>query len=261
MPTVELYHEQFGEGPDLVILHGLFGSGNNWRSFAKKLSKDYRISLVDLRNHGRSPHSEEMNYVVMLEDVFRFLEKHTEEKVTVLGHSIGGKTAMQLALRYPQKFRQLIVGDIAPALYTQGDSHRGYLQAMRNIPLNQELSRPEIEKILSESIPEIQIRAFLLKNLEINSDHSHWKINLKSLEDHLSDLMDFPIDTKMIPFEKPCIFFAGSKSNYIQAEHQPAMQHWFPKHRLVRLKNCGHWIHVDQPESLLKTLLLFFSAT
>ena len=129
MAALELHHVQFGEGPDLIILHGLFGSGNNWRSFAKKLSKDFRISLVDLRNHGRSPDSEEMDYVKMLEDVLLFLEQKTAGSVSILGHSMGGKTAMQLALRHPQKIQNLIVGDISPVVYTHGDGHRNYLQA------------------------------------------------------------------------------------------------------------------------------------
>jgi esterase len=257
--ALELHHEQFGEGPDLVILHGLFGSGNNWRGFAKKLSEDFRISLVDLRNHGKSPHSEEMDYVVMLEDVLVFLEQKTAGSVSILGHSMGGKTAMQLALRHPKKIKNLLVGDIAPVVYEHGDGHRSYLQALNHIPLNQGLTRPEIDALLIRSIPESTIRTFLLTNLEIRSNQASWKINLKALEENLSDLMDFPIDPKMLPFEGNCLFIAGSNSNYIQTEHQPILQSWFPKHRLVRLKNCGHWLHVDQPEALMKTLKYFLS--
>ena len=259
MAALELHHEQFGEGPDLVILHGLFGSGNNWRSFAKKLSKDFRISLVDLRNHGKSPHSLEMDYVVMLEDVLVFLEKKTAGSVSILGHSMGGKTAMQLALRHPQKVQKLIVGDISPVVYTHGSDHRSYIRALNNIPLKQGLTRTEIDNLLYNSIPERTIRAFLLTNLEIRSNQSSWKINLKALEEHLSDLIDFPIDPKMLPFEENCLFIAGSNSNYIQTEHQSILQSWFPKHRFVRLKNCGHWLHVDQPEALMKTLKYFLS--
>jgi len=257
--ALELHHEQFGEGPDLVILHGLFGSGNNWRSFAKKLSKDFRISLVDLRNHGKSPHSLEMDYVVMLEDVLVFLEKKTAGSVSILGHSMGGKTAMQLALRHPQKVQKLIVGDIAPVVYTHGNEHRSYIRALNNIPLKQGLTRTEIDNLLHNSIPERTIRAFLLTNLEIRSNQSSWKINLTALEEHLSDLIDFPIDPKMLPFEENCLFIAGSNSNYIRTEHQSILQSWFPKHRFVRLKNCGHWLHVDQPEALMKTLKYFLS--
>ena len=107
--------------------------------------------------------------------------------------------------------------------------------------------------------PERTVRAFLLTNLEIRSNQSRWKINLTALEDNLGDLMDFPIEPKMLPFEENCLFIAGSNSNYIQTDHQPIMQSWFPKHRLVRLKNCGHWLHVDQPEALTKTLKYFLS--
>ena len=259
MAAVELHHEQFGEGPDLVILHGLFGSGNNWRSFAKNLSKDFRISLLDLRNHGKSPHSAEIDYVLMLEDVLLFLEQKTAGSVSVLGHSMGGKTAMQLALRHPKKINNLIVGDISPVVYKHGDGHQSYLQALNTIPLKQGLTRTQIDNLLSQSIPERTVRAFLLTNLEIRSNQSRWKINLTALEENLGDLMDFPIEPKMLPFEKNCLFIAGSNSNYIQTDHQPIMQSWFPKHRLVQLKNCGHWLHVDQPEALTKTLKYFLS--
>ena len=259
MAALALHHEQFGEGPDLIILHGLFGSGNNWRSFAKNLSKDFRISLLDLRNHGKSPHSEEMDYNSMLQDVLLFLEQKTAGSVSVLGHSMGGKTAMQLAMKHPKKIKNLIVGDISPVVYKHGDGHRSYLQALNNIPLKQRLNRTEIDNLLSQFIPESAVRAFLLTNLEIRSNQSSWKINLKALEENLSDLMDFPIDPKMLPFEGNCLFIAGSNSNYIHTDHQPALQNWFPKYRLVRLKNCGHWLHVDQPEALKKTLKYFLS--
>ena len=259
MAALALHHEQFGEGPDLIILHGLFGSGNNWKSFAKNLSKDFRISLLDLRNHGKSPHSEEMDYGLMLEDVLLFLEQKTVGSVSVLGHSMGGKTAMQLAMRHPKKIKNLIIGDISPVIYKHGDDHRSYLQALNNIPLKQGLNRTEIDNLLRQFIPESAVRAFLLTNLEIRSNQSSWKINLKTLEEKLSDLMDFPIDPKMLPFEGNCLFIAGSNSNYIQTDHQPALQNWFPKYRLVRLKNCGHWLHVDQPEALKKTLKYFLS--
>ena len=259
MAALKLHNEQFGEGPDLIILHGLYGSGNNWRSFAKNLSKDFRISLLDLRNHGKSPHSEQMDYGLMLEDVLLFLEQKTVGSVSVLGHSMGGKTAMQLAMIHPKKIKNLIVGDISPVVYKNGDGHRSYLQALNNIPLKQGLNRTEIDNLLSQFIPESAVRAFLLTNLEIRSNQSSWKINLKALEENLSDLMDFPIDPKMLPFEGNCLFIAGSNSNYIQTDHQPALQSWFPKYRLVRLKNCGHWLHVDQPGALMKTLKYFLT--
>ena len=259
MAELALHHEQFGEGPDLIILHGLFGSGNNWKSFAKNLSKDFRISLLDLRNHGKSPHSEEMDYGLMLEDVLLFIEQKTVGSVSVLGHSMGGKTAMQLAMRHPKQIKNLIIGDISPVVYKYGDGHRSYLQALNNIPLKQGLNRTEIDNLLRQVIPESAVRSFLLTNLEIRSNQSSWKINLKALEEKLSDLMDFPIDPKMLPFEGNCLFIAGSNSNYIQTDHQPALQNWFPKYRLVRLKNCGHWLHVDQPEALKKTLKYFLS--
>ena len=261
MAKIVLHHEQFGEGPDLIILHGLFGSGKNWRSFAKKLSKDFRISLVDLRNHGRSPDSEEMDYVVMLEDILLFLEQRTAGSVSVLGHSMGGKTAMQLALRHPQKIQNLIVGDISPVVYTHGDGHRNYLQALSNIPLTHGLTRTEIDKLLSKSIQESTIRSFLLTNLEIRAGQSSWKINLKALEKNLNELLDFPIDPMMLPFDGNTLFIAGKNSNYIQTQHQPILHRWFPNHRLVRLKNCGHWIHIQQPEALMKTLKYFLSET
>ena len=134
-----------------------------------------------------------------------------------------------------------------------------YLQALNTIPLKQGLTRTQIDNLLSQSIPERTVRAFLLTNLEIRSNQSRWKINLTALEENLGDLIDFPIEPKMLPFEKNCLFIAGSNSNYIQTYHQPIMQSWFPKHRLVRLKNCGHWLHVDQPEALTKTLKYFLS--
>ena len=166
---------------------------------------------------------------------------------------------MQLALRHPKKIKNLIIGDISPVVYKHGDDHKSYLQALNNIPLKQGLTRTEIDNLLSQFIPESTVRAFLLTNLEIRSNQSRWKINLKALKENLSDLMDFPIDPKMLPFEGNCLFIAGSNSDYIQIDHQPTLQNWFPKYRLVRLKNCGHWLHVDQPEALTKTLKYFLS--
>ena len=259
MAKLVLHCEKFGDGPDLIILHGLFGSGNNWKSFAKKLSKDFRISLVDLRNHGRSPHSEEMDYDVMLEDVLLFLEQKIAGSVSIFGHSMGGKTAMQLALRHPQKIQNLIVGDISPVVYTQTYGHKNYLQALSNIPLTNGLTRTKIDNLLSKSIQESTIRSFLLTNLEIQGGQSSWKINLKALEENLNNLLDFPIDPKMLPFDGKTLFIAGKNSNYIQTHHQPILHRWFPNHRLVRLKNCGHWIHIQQPEALIKTLKYFLS--
>jgi pimeloyl-ACP methyl ester carboxylesterase len=260
MNTVSLHSDVLGTGPDFVLLHGLFGSGNNWRTFAKFFEEDFRIWLVDLRNHGQSPHTDEMNYPLLAADVLRFLEEHALREVTLLGHSMGGKTAMQLALRHPERIRRLIVGDIAPVPYAHQQSHAQLIHALRSVPLTPDSKRAEVQKALQDSIPNLQTLAFLLKNLDLRPE-PRWRLNLPTLEAQLPNIMDFPTAPTLPPFAKPTLFVGGANSDYLRAEDHDARQQWFPQHRLVMLKNCGHWLHVDQPEALRQTLRFFFSAT
>lgn len=261
MSPVSLHFEVLGQGADLVILHGLFGSGNNWRTFARKLESRFRIWLLDLRNHGHSPHTSDMSYPLLVADVLNFLDEHQLSVITLLGHSMGGKTAMQLALRHPHRVRRLIVGDIAPVSYVHGKGHQSLIQNILSLKLSPIPSRKEADHQLTLGIPDPAIRAFLLKNLELKPDRAQWRINLPVLAEKLDALMSFPEEEQFRPYEGPTLFVGGEKSDYIQPESHAVRQRWFPSQRLVMLKDCGHWLHVDQPEALHQTLGFFFSAT
>ena len=165
MKTEKLAFEKFGtEGHPLVILHGLFGSGSNWRTFANKFADTYQIWTVDLRNHGNSPHSKQMNYEVMASDIFRFLDDHQLQTVTLLGHSMGGKTAMLCALQQPDRISQLIVGDIAPVAYAHAPQFLAMIDAMLSIPLHAKIHRADVQRSLQAVISNFQVLSFLLKN-------------------------------------------------------------------------------------------------
>ncbi len=252
--TVELNYREFGEGSPLVILHGLFGSSDNWASLAKRLSETHRVLTLDLRNHGNSPHVDSMRYEDMAEDVVNVLDRNQVEQATLLGHSVGGKTAMTLALLHPHRVSRLAVVDIAPVQYYH--SHTETVEAMQTVDLTQVESREDVNRSLQEKIAEVGIRRFLLKNLKPSPDGFRWKVNLESIGQDMSELTRFP-NFNEASFSKPTVFIGGSKSNYILRQHYREIFRWFPGANIVMLKDAGHWVHAEQPEAFLKTVRTF----
>lgn len=250
-----LYHKILGQGPPLVVLHGLFGTSDNWATLARQWSEHFTVILMDLRNHGRSPHHHAMNYPLMAEDVAEVLREEWMHRVYLLGHSMGGKTAMRLALDHPDLVEQLMVVDIAPRAYSGG--HEGIMEALLSIPLDKVAQRQDAEEMLLQKIPDRGVALFLLKNLARTKDGGfRWKMNLEAIHRHYDEIVN-AIECEH-PYPHPAMFVRGGRSGYITDEDWPAIRTLFPKATLQTIEGAGHWVHADQPEALSKLVMSFF---
>jgi pimeloyl-ACP methyl ester carboxylesterase len=255
--SVELSFQAYGEaGEPLVILHGLLGSGRNWTTHAKRLGEAFRVFALDLRNHGGSPWAEAMSYQLMADDVRLFIEANDLGPVTLIGHSMGGKTAMRLALDAPSLIEKLVAVDIAPVAYDH--SFGGYVEAMRAIDVGSLSSRGAIDQRLSSAVPEAGVRAFLLQNLVRQDQGFAWRANLDVLAEAMPDLMSFPA-SEDDRFEKPAIFLAGGHSDYVRPTHQAEIQRLFPEAEIRFIADAGHWVHAEQPAAFMAHLQDFLS--
>ena len=251
--TIALYSRKVGEnGPDFVVLHGLFGSGKNWRSFAGSLEDDFQVWTLDARNHGDSPHADSMSYQQMAEDVARFFAENELKNVILLGHSMGGKTAMQLALQFPDRIAALIVVDIAPVCYDHLHKQLKLIEAMQELHLAAEMSRSEIEKKLALKIPEKRLLSFLMTNLNRQNGQFQWRIGLEQIAAGMPELLNYP-ELKSV-FKGPVQFIGGENSAYLKFEYHALIRKYFPESRITMLENCGHWLHVEQPAAFQKTV-------
>jgi pimeloyl-ACP methyl ester carboxylesterase len=260
-----LSFKKLGEGPALIIVHGLYGSSDNWFSIGKELSKNFEVFLVDQRNHGRSPHSDHHTYELMKLDLLGFMDGEGIEKAILVGHSMGGKTVMSLATDHPDRVNSLVVIDIAPKSYLklndfsgQTVDHLNIMIAMLNIDLGKVESREDVDLQLSGSIPSSKVRSFLLKNLKREPDNSYiWRINIETLSRELPAIMG-EIGTDRSGIEGfPVLFIRGEKSSYLQDEDIPAIKKIFPFADFVTIPGAGHWLHVEKPALLVKTLKYF----
>ena len=251
--TLTLYSRKVGEnGPDFVVLHGLFGSGKNWRSFAGSLEEDFQVWTLDARNHGDSPHADSMSYQQMAEDVVRFVDENELENVILLGHSMGGKTAMQLALQFPDRIAALIVVDIAPVCYDHQQKQLKLIEAMQGLHIAAEMSRSDIEKKLALKIPEKRLLSFLMTNLYRQNGQFQWRIGLEQIAAGMPYLLNYPELNSV--FKGPVQFIGGENSAYLKFEYHALIRKKFPESRITMLKNCGHWLHVEQPAAFQKTV-------
>jgi esterase len=232
-----------GEGPALVLLHGLFGQAANFATLQRRLAARFRVLALDLRNHGASAHAPSMDYGTMAEDVLETLRRHDALPCAMVGHSMGGKVAMTAALAAPHAVSRLLVGDIAPVRYAP--AHQAYAAAMAAIPLHSSLTRAQADAALAETMPAADIRAFLLQNLRFGAMPA-WRIGLAEIAAGLADIEDWPAPPDG-PYLGPVLFVAGERSNYIRAAHRPAIRALFPAARFVTLKGAGHWLHADAP--------------
>ncbi|MEX0882150.1 MAG: alpha/beta fold hydrolase [Cyclobacteriaceae bacterium] len=250
---MKLNFRKTGQGRPLIILHGLFGSSDNWMSISKELEKDYSLYLIDLRNHGDSGHSDEWNYQVMAADLNEFMADQKLESAFILGHSMGGKAAMFFAVDYPEKVDRLIVADIAPRAYPV--HHQTILEGLNAINLESLNSRKEAEDQLFPFISEKGIRQFLLKNLTRKEGKFAWKINLPVITQKIENVGEAMKKDKT--FEKPVLFMGGAQSDYIQDKDKEDIDRIFPNNHLIYIKDAGHWLHAEQPESVVKTIKTF----
>jgi len=250
---MNLFFRESGEGKPLVILHGLFGSSDNWYTLAKTFSQHYKVYLVDQRNHGHSPHSSEFNYKLLAEDLEFFLASHKIVNPIVIGHSMGGKTAMNLAVKRPDLIAELIVVDIVPKSYPVHHDH--ILDGLKAIDLARLSSRGEADQILSQFIPEPDVRQFLLKNLSRNSNQGfEWKINLNAIDNHIEEIgagMQYAG-----AYEKPTLFVKGARSNYYVEGDETLIRSFFPKVKFSTL-DTGHWVQAEKPVEFANTVLQF----
>jgi pimeloyl-ACP methyl ester carboxylesterase len=261
-------------GPRVVFVHGLFGQGKNWTTIGKGLADTHRVTLLDLPNHGHSPWTDRVDYLDMAELVATELEQFGEQ-VTLVGHSMGGKVAMQLALRRPELLRALVVVDIAPVEYPQSGGRTddpdeeaspfaAYIDAMRALDLEKLTTRDDAEEALRAAVPSRMVRSFLLQSLVregLGADGGwRWRLNLELLDRDLGELRGFPMPPPGASFDGPVLWIAGANSTYVLTEDRPHMDALFPGTRLVRVKNAGHWVHSEQPEVFLETLRRFLTA-
>jgi esterase len=251
---MKLHRERLGSGPPLVILHGLLGSGDNWQGLARMWAPDFTVLVPDLRNHGRSPHADEAGFQAMAQDVRELIETEGLSQVTVLGHSLGGKVAMQLAMDFPAQVKSLIVVDIAPKAYPP--AHKALLEALLAVDLSRFTTRGEVDAVLAGSIPEPAIRQWLLKNLGRDAAGTlSWKPNLPVLHKRLAELSGGFSDLRQYP--GPALFVAGGRAKYVQPEDTPLIRERFPQARLEVIPEAGHWVHVEAPGKLVEMVRQF----
>lgn len=251
---MQLHHKHFGSGNPMVILHGLFGMLDNWRSFARRYEGEHLLYLLDQRNHGRSPHDPTMNYPMMANDIKETMEQQwLYDGAIIMGHSMGGKAAMQLALEYADLVQALIVVDIAPRTYE--GSHEHIIEALMSIPIAQKSAREEISRILSAKIQSQGVVRFLMKNLARRDEGGFtWRCNLDSIAANYKHLLASPQGE---PYPGPALFVKGSESPYIRAEDEQLILEHFPKATIVDISGAGHWVHIDQPDTLHQSIRHF----
>ncbi len=249
---MQLNYKKFGEsGQHIIILHGLLGSLDNWQTIAKQLADTYQVYIVDQRNHGRSPHTDDMSYELLAQDMQEFCTQHQIAKTTLIGHSMGGKVAMLLALQKPALVEKLIVVDIAPAFYDGG--HESILFAMAEAPLKLAEKREDIDHFLQPRIHNFGVRQFIMKNLTRNDEgHFEWKCNFEALIINYRKLMDFP--QVNATFEGNTSFIKGEHSNYINQDNWDTCDRYFPHNKIYEVKEAGHWVHADNPVAFLEAL-------
>jgi len=239
------------DGVPLLILHGLLGSARNWGAVVKTLGETRRVLALDLPNHGASPWTEIMDYPFMAREVAAVIE-HLGGKAAVMGHSMGGKAAMTLALTRPELVERLAVVDIAPVSYSH--TFAPYIKAMRAVPLAEVASRGEVEAALAGAIPDKGVRAFLMQNLEGGAGGYRWRPNLAVLGAHMDDILAFPRFPDGTFYGGPTLFVAGETSDYIRPAHEDVITQLFPRAETVEVPGAGHWVHADNPAGFLATV-------
>jgi esterase len=250
---MNLFYREYGQGKPIIILHGLMGFSDNWQSIAKGLAQDHLVITPDLRNHGRSPHHHNHSYPLMADDVKHLMETLWMFSATVIGHSMGGKVAMHLALHHPDAVDRLVVVDIEPG--KAEDNHSGIFDALLSMDLSKMTSRQDAEAYLSDRIRDYGTRQFLLKNITREEDGTFtWKMNLPALWKNYPRILEAVSGE---PFRKPALFIRGGRSDYIKESEWPHIKTLFPEAELVTIPDAGHWVHAEKPVELLQIIKNF----
>jgi pimeloyl-ACP methyl ester carboxylesterase len=252
---MELHFRTLGEGPPLIILHGLLGSLHHWLPLARKFAERFKVFAVDQRNHGLSPHSPEFGYDHMARDLHEFMNAQGLTSAHVLGHSMGGKTAMQFALLYPDQVEKLVVVDISPKAHVPRQS--GTIQALLALDLGKYQHRGELDAALAESVPDEELRQFLLTNVARDKSGAFvWKANLSAIWENRR-LLGAALESER-PCIKPALFIRGGKSDYVTDADLDSIRRLFPRVTMETISEAGHWIHADAPTKFLSLVMEFF---
>ncbi|TDE31962.1 alpha/beta fold hydrolase [Flavobacterium ranwuense] len=249
-----LYSKIEGSGQPLLILHGFLGMSDNWKTLGTQFAADFQVHILDLRNHGRSLHSEEFSYEVMVQDVFEYCEANNLENINVIGHSMGGKVAMLLATTHPELVDKLIVADIGPKFYPQ--HHQDILVGLNAVDFSLKPSRNEVEEIMASYVPDFGTRQFLMKNLFWQEPGQlAFRFNLEVFNRKMDEI-GIPLPEGFI-FEKPTLFIRGGNSNYIlDSDFENIKQH-FPDSSIETIPNVGHWLHAENPTEFYQKVTSF----
>ncbi|MFZ6010242.1 MAG: alpha/beta fold hydrolase [Bacteroidota bacterium] len=253
---MELFFRELGQGQPIIIMHGIFGSSDNWLTQAKILSAQYHVYSLDLRNHGQSPHDDKFDYKVMAADLEKFIRDHNIQNPIVIGHSMGGKVAMNFALAHPELLQKLIVVDISPKPYNL--EHYSIVDGLKAVPIKNISSRQEADAALAQHVPEADVRQFLLKNLQRKPEGGFsWKINLAVIDKNLSNIgLDLHYPGK---FEKPTLFIRGKRSKYVPDSDLQRIKEIFPKATLETL-DTGHWVQAEKPQEFVEVVMKWLKA-
>ncbi len=254
MAALSLSFNEIGDGAPVIILHGLFGRRRNWQALQKRLADSARIVTADMRNHGDSPWDDSMAYTDMADDIAALIDNLGQGPAVVIGHSMGGKAAMTLALRDPDLVRSLMVIDIAPVVYDH--EYQPYIDAMRHVPVAELGRRSEAESYMESLIPDPSIRSFLLQNLGQDERGLNWQVNLDAIENGISEILGFP-DANGDPYEGPTKFLRGGKSDFVLDQHLPRIESLFPMATLDTVSGAGHWVHAEKPEDVISAIRTF----
>ncbi len=250
---MKLFFKKLGKGKPIIILHGLFGSSDNWLTIAKKFSDRFSLYLPDLRNHGQSPHNDSHSYLEMANDLKEFISDNQIIDPIIIGHSMGGKVAMSFAIDNPDIAKKIIIVDIAPKMYEH--ENRSYLKALMEINLDQIKSRDEADKLLVDKIPEKGVRLFLLKNLYRKDDLSFgWRLNLKSIYENIKLIEGYTTDKHS---DIEALFIQGELSKYIQDSDYPLIKKVFPNSQVIKINDSSHWVHAEKPLEIYNAISSF----
>lgn len=253
---MKLHSKIYGDkGPHLIVIHGLFGMSDNWNTLGKQFAKYCKVHLIDLRNHGRSPHSTEFNYDVMCEDLMAYMKDHNIERANILGHSLGGKVAMKFAFTHKEKVEKLLVADITPRRYNT-DFHENLLKILYRLPVEDFEKREEIDAVLSESFEDRGMRLFLMKNLYRNEEKQFaWRFNIDVLLEKVSNIQEADFIKGIC--EIPTLFIRGGNSNYITSADELIINKHFSDFSIATIPGVGHWLHAENPERFYNEVINF----
>jgi len=255
---MKLFYRKYGEGQPVIILHGVFGISDNWVTIGRRLSDKFEVYILDQRNHGQSPHSGTFNYYALVEDLFEFIEDHQLINPIIIGHSMGGKVAMNFALEHPHRLEKLIVVDISVRNYPARQEHMEIINAMLSVNFDEVETREEIEEQIREKISSQRVALFILKNLyRIGKNRMAWRLNIESIYENLENItngIEIPYTSEI-----PSLFIKAEKSDYILEEDYELILSKFPNAQFSTIKNAGHWVHAENPDELCKAFSEFLS--